>query len=246
MALDRLAAGSCACRGKPKRLGFKQKMPSTAQPVRRVRVYVDGFNLYYGLLRNRPDLKWLNLRKVAQMLFPRDQVDYVGYFTAAVDTDHASPSATHLRQRAYWDALRTLGVEIIEGRLERREKECRAHQCTYAGSRTFSAPVEKMTDVNIALRMVLDAQKHAPDAVCVISGDTDLLPAMRWLCENIRCMRRAYIPCAEQDMGFRRVDDFGNHGWWTRRLKEDLLLSCVLPETIGEGLQAIHRPVSWR
>jgi hypothetical protein len=221
-------------------------MTNVAQPVRRVRVYVDGFNLYYGLLRKRPNLKWLNLRKVARMLFPRDQVDYVGYFTAAVDADYASPSATNLRQQTYWDALRTLGVDIVQGRLERREKECRAHQCTHVGARTFSAPVEKMTDVNIALRMVLDAQQHKPDAVCVISGDTDLLPAMRWLRENAQCMRRAYIPCSEQDLGFRRVDDFGKNGWWTQRLKDEVLQNCLLPDVIGEEPQPIRRPSSWR
>ena len=221
-------------------------MTAPAQAVRRVRVYIDGFNLYYGLLRNRPDLKWLNLHKVAQMLFPRDKVEYVGYFTAAVDADHATPSPTHLRQKTYWEALRMLGVDIVQGRLERREKECRAHQCTHAGTRTFSAPVEKMTDVNIALRMVLDAQQHAPDAVCVISGDTDLLPAMTWLRTNVRCMRRAYIPCAERDLGYRRVDDFGKHDWWTQRLKEEVLQNCLLPEVTGEGSSAMRRPASWQ
>jgi 6-hydroxy-3-succinoylpyridine 3-monooxygenase len=220
-------------------------MTNAAQPVRHVRVYVDGFNLYYGLLRNPPDLKWLNLRKVAQMLFPRDQVDYVGYFTAAVDANHPSPSATHLRQQTYWNALRTLGVDIVEGRLERREKECRAHHCTHVGSRTFSAPVEKMTDVNIALRMVLDAQRHTPDAICVVSGDTDLLPAMRWLRENVKCMRRAYIPCAERDLGSRRVDEFGNNGWWTQRLAEEVLQNCILPDTVHIADDVILRPALW-
>lgn len=207
---------------------------------------MDGFNLYYGLIRARPDLKWLNLRKVSQMLFPRDQVDYVGYFTAEVDADHSSPSATNLRQKTYWNALRTLDVDIVKGRLEPREKECRAHQCSHAGSRTFSAPVEKMSDVNIALRMVLDAQRYAPDAICIISGDTDLLPAMRWLRDNVRCMRRIYIPCAEKDFGHRRVDEFGNHGWQTQRLKDEVLQSCILPDLVtGNESETIIRPSSW-
>lgn len=221
-------------------------MTAPSQAVRRIRVYIDGFNLYYGSLKNRPDLKWLNLRKVAQMLFPRDQVEYVGYFTAAVDLDHAVPSAQNLRQSAYWDVLKSLGVEIVEGRLERREKECRAHQCAHAGSRNFSVPVEKMTDVNLALRLVLDAQKYSPDAICVISGDTDLLPAMRWIRENVRCMRKAYIPCAQKDFGFRRMDDFGNHGWWTQRLKEDVLQNCILPETVPINDKVITCPANWR
>ena len=33
------------------------------------RVYVDGFNLYYGALRGTP-FKWLNLVKLAELLLP--------------------------------------------------------------------------------------------------------------------------------------------------------------------------------
>ena len=32
--------------------------------------YIDGFNLYYRAVRNT-EFKWLNLRKLAEILFPK-------------------------------------------------------------------------------------------------------------------------------------------------------------------------------
>ena len=42
----------------------------------RVRVYVDGFNLYYRALRNKPHYKWLNLLTLSrELLDPADTID---------------------------------------------------------------------------------------------------------------------------------------------------------------------------
>ena len=38
---------------------------------------------------------------------------------------------------------------------------------------------EKLTDVNIAIRMVSDAILEKPDLIMLISGDTDLIPPSR-------------------------------------------------------------------
>ena len=50
----------------------------------RVRVYVDGFNLYYRALRKTPH-KWLNPLTLAQgLLDPNDSIDRLRYFTARI------------------------------------------------------------------------------------------------------------------------------------------------------------------
>ena len=49
----------------------------------RANVYVDGFNLYYSALRRRfPDCKWLDVRALAETLFPNDEIARVLYFSA--------------------------------------------------------------------------------------------------------------------------------------------------------------------
>ena len=78
-------------------------------------VYIDGFNLYYGLLRHSPH-KWLNLEKfVKALLTDKYEVMAIKYFTARVTKDADDPDAA-IKQQQYLEALKSLGlVEIIEG-----------------------------------------------------------------------------------------------------------------------------------
>ena len=63
-------------------------------------VYVDGFNLYFGILQGTPDLKWLNLESFMDFLRPDEEVLGVRYFTALVDPQkHLSVSRD--RQKRY-------------------------------------------------------------------------------------------------------------------------------------------------
>ena len=80
----------------------------------RTRVYVDGFNLYYGALKGTP-FKWLNPVDLARRVLPAGYVvDKLLYFTAHVSgvSDPGAPA----RQHAYIAALRTLPeVEVHFG-----------------------------------------------------------------------------------------------------------------------------------
>lgn len=80
----------------------------------RTRVYVDGFNLYYGALKDTP-FKWLDPVKLAYQLLPAGHsVTKLKYFTARVSgiRDAGAPA----RQQAYLSALGTLPeVEILFG-----------------------------------------------------------------------------------------------------------------------------------
>jgi hypothetical protein len=70
-------------------------------------VHVDGFNLYYRLLEKRPDLKWLNIKLLAQKLLkPTNEIIGVRYYTARV-SGRVDPQAP-ARQQLYFDALATV------------------------------------------------------------------------------------------------------------------------------------------
>ena len=81
----------------------------------RARVYVDGFNLYYGALRGTP-FKWLNPFRLTASLLPRNwAIDRLRYFTARVlgKLDPRAPA----RQQVYLNALAALPeVEVHHGR----------------------------------------------------------------------------------------------------------------------------------
>ncbi len=48
-------------------------------------MYVDGFNLYYGVLKNTA-YKWLDLERFFKPLRPQDDIQAINYFTAIVET----------------------------------------------------------------------------------------------------------------------------------------------------------------
>ena len=79
-------------------------------------VYIDGYNLYYGLLRGSQGSKWLDLRALANAMFKEEhEILSVKYFTARVRT-YPHDIAAEERQKIYLQALSAFGgVEIIEG-----------------------------------------------------------------------------------------------------------------------------------
>lgn len=66
-------------------------------------VYVDGFNLYYGLLRGTRH-KWLDLRALFGKLLPKNDIVLVKYFTARIVAFPGNPAAPR-RQATYLRAL---------------------------------------------------------------------------------------------------------------------------------------------
>ena len=77
-------------------------------------VYVDGFNLYFGCVKGTPN-KWLNIRRLCEILLPGNQVECIKYFSAKVAVRPTNPSGP-VNQETYFRALRTLpNLEIHLG-----------------------------------------------------------------------------------------------------------------------------------
>ena len=84
-------------------------------------VYVDGYNLYYGLLR-KTTLKWLDLFALFRdhVLDPETELIQVRYYTAPVLGRMCDSPESPQRQRRYLQALRKMYPEkiaIIEGKI---------------------------------------------------------------------------------------------------------------------------------
>jgi uncharacterized LabA/DUF88 family protein len=146
----------------------------------RTRVYVDGFNLYYGAFREGPfgAYKWLNLVAFCQDILSRGHhVDMLRYFTARVKPSQGDPGAP-ARQAAYIQALRTLPEATIHmGTFSTHPKvrpvaDPGAH-CQPAVEVLITE--EKGSDVNLATYLLLDAFDDTFDTAVVVSDDSDLL-----------------------------------------------------------------------
>jgi uncharacterized LabA/DUF88 family protein len=135
-------------------------------------VYVDGFNLYYGLKAGYGrKYHWLDLQLLASSLLrPGQELRAVHYFTARAFNNSESEG----RQVTYLDALASHSpkVRLIEGRFQEKPQGC-----LNCGAR-WTAYEEKETDVNIAIALLEDAVLDAYDVAFIISGDSDLRPAV--------------------------------------------------------------------
>lgn len=129
--------------------------------------------MYYGAVRGTP-YKWLNLKRLFELLRPHDDLQLIRYFTAPV----TGPA----RQQLYLQALATTPlVEVILGNFKTKHVPCNISGCAYAGDRRLRIPEEKRTDVNIAVYMLDDAYQDLCDHFVLVSGDSDLVPAVRMI-----------------------------------------------------------------
>lgn len=153
----------------------------SAKKVERVIVYIDGFNLYFGMLEaGYTNCKWLNVKNLIQnLLKPDQQIIALKYFTSRVSNNPDKQK----RQTTYIEALETEEVEIVYGRYQVNDIEC--HRCGHI----WREPNEKMTDVNIATQMMVDAYKDKYDVAILISGDSDLVPPIKAVHENFPSKR---------------------------------------------------------
>ena len=137
----------------------------------RVITYIDGYNLYHGLLEaGLRSSRWLDLPTLGRSLLNSgQQLDLTRYFTTLVKANPAKAQ----RQGRYVDALRTLGnIEIDFGHFLSKPVTC--HSC---GNR-WTKNEEKKTDVNIAVRLLEDAYDDRFDTAIIVSGDGDLVSAI--------------------------------------------------------------------
>ena len=161
-------------------------------------VYIDGFNLYYGAVKGTP-FKWLNLQRYFTSIRQADEIVAIKYFTAMVR------GSAETRQRTYLAALATCPlVEVVLGAFKNRRVTCSYSDCatTTPGDRRFSMPEEKRTDVNIAIYMIDDAYQDECDNLVLVTGDSDLVPAVKLIRSRFQSKRvTLYVPARVPQRG---------------------------------------------
>jgi uncharacterized LabA/DUF88 family protein len=151
--------------------------------------YIDGFNLYYGLVSQTP-YRWLDLQRLCELLRPMENIQRVVYFTARIF------GSARAKQDAYLLALLTRPlIRIVEGNFKRKTIECLHEDCPSYQRRFFKSREEKRTDVNIAIAMLDDAYRNECDRLILISGDSDLVPAIEMIGKRFPALKiNVYIP----------------------------------------------------
>lgn len=144
--------------------------------INRVIAYIDGFNLYFGMRESGfGNCKWLDISSlIANSLSVNQELVEIKYFTSRVANDPGKQR----RQTLYLEALASTGVNIIYGLYKTKNVEC--NNCGHM----WQISNEKMTDVNIATHLLVDAFQDKFDTAILISGDSDLVPPIRVVHNN--------------------------------------------------------------
>lgn len=159
-------------------------------------IYVDGFNLYFRLLKQRPHLRWLNIKALAEAILSQEnEVVAVKYYTARVSSRLKAESPAY--QQVYLNALATVPeVAVHMGMFLTSEKfAALIHPPTFRPERTMEEPwpdvarilktEEKGSDVNLASHLLFDGFRDHYDVAAVISNDSDLVEPIRLVTQEL-------------------------------------------------------------
>lgn len=211
----------------------------------RANVYVDGFNLYFGALRNTPH-RWLDLEQLSHGLLRADyQLNRIRYFTARVKNRDGDPTVSD-RQQAYLRAIDTLpSVTIHYGLfLTHSTSMPRADGSGFA---QVLKTEEKGSDVNLATWLVLDAVDDDFDTALVISNDTDLIEPIQEVRRRFPVTVGVAAPVARPGRHPNRdlvnASDFNVHITKKRqKLLRDSQFTSPLTDADG---REIRKPATW-
>lgn len=147
-------------------------------------VYIDGFNFYYGQLKDSP-YKWLDLTKLFKtILGDENNLIKIKYFTARVQPTDRDPQV-NIRQDTYFRALEAHcpEVETHFGHFLRHKVFAENANPPPNKIEIFKTE-EKGSDVNLALHVLNDAWADAYDCAVIVSNDSDLAAALRMVKEQ--------------------------------------------------------------
>jgi uncharacterized LabA/DUF88 family protein len=200
-----------------------------------VRVYIDGFNVYHAIdALQRPKLKWLNHRRLAESFVRSgERLDEVHFFTAVLRWDQAKQQ----RHVNYLAALRAVGVQIHESRFAKVDRRCRAF------GKVCAFHEEKQTDVGIAVKMVTDAMAGKVDRLVLLTADSDQIPTAKF----IKSLPKVSLTLIYPPNRGSHARELGNHIPDRYELTAGRLGTCIFPRTVKDasGKAVAFRPAAY-
>lgn len=211
-------------------------------------VYIDGYNMYYGILR-KSQYKWLDIFKLfnEQLLKPdSSELIEVRFYTAPILGTMCDDKLSPQRQRTYLQALKKLYPEkviVIEGRMIQFKPHRRPIDSSlgieFVQVQDFE---EKKTDVSIAVDMLLDACSHRCEQMVLCTNDSDQEPTLKALREKHPNIKIGLVsPIKKHDRYASK--DLAKYAHWQQTIHEVHLANAQLPEKIPHT--SIRKPEAW-
>lgn len=208
-------------------------------------VYVDGFNLYYRKLQGTPH-KWLNLRRFAELMLPKNDVREIYYFTARITPRPGDPEQPQ-RQQTYLRALGSIGAQIVFGTFQSKPKQRPLLNDLVLGDERLTAGTavwildteEKGSDVNLATLLLGNAAARRCDMSVVVSNDSDLELAIRTCCQDLRHPVGVLSTQPSNSLALKSGATF------YKRIRQGVLRESQFADVLSDADGEFHKPPTW-
>jgi 6-hydroxy-3-succinoylpyridine 3-monooxygenase len=233
----------------------------------RTRIYIDGYNLYYGCLKGT-SLKWLdplalfqnhilpsvtatvNGKKLVSDLRPVA----INFFTALILEQAAKANDSLACQEQYHSALskHTPGrIETIKGYYSITEARAKVidpidpekwpRDCNVTEVWKLE---EKQSDVNLAIHAVKDALLGGIEHVVFVTNDTDIVPALQMIRASSQVAIGLVIPTTDHER--TPNTELAKHAHWVRsHITETELRASQFPRVVQHPRRPAIKPDSW-
>ena len=200
-------------------------------------VYIDGFNLYYGAVKNTP-YRWLNIAAMCQLLLSRDELNQIKYFTALVSPRPGDPGQP-TRQRTYLRALRTIpNLTIILGRFLTHDVMM-PRAAPASGYVKVTKTEEKGSDVNLATHLLVDGYQDTYEIAIIVSNDSDLLAPIQVVTGQLKKPVGLLNPQKHPSRALLP------HVKFIKQIRSGVLARSQFPVTLTDARGSFSKPASW-
>jgi len=131
---------------------------------RKISIYIDGSNFYFSIKKTF-NCK-IDIEKFCKKLVSDNDLISINYYISPLE--QFSNPGMYAEQQSFFEKIKKIEkLKIIFGRLEKRKRDGEVYY------------IEKASDVNLALDLVLDAQKGIYEKAYLISNDGDFSGAVK-------------------------------------------------------------------
>jgi len=211
---------------------------SLLKAMAKTNVYVDGFNLYYGAVKDTP-YRWLDLAKLGKILLPGDTIQAIKYFTARVSGRPHDPDQP-TRQQIYLRALKTIpDLTIVYGHFLTHSRRMVLTGSNPPKKVWVDVTEEKGSDVNLGTHLLHDGFKGLYELAVLITNDSDLLEPVRIVRHHLGLSVGILNPHQYHSCVLRQ------HATFVKRIRQAHTAACQSPETMTDAKATFHKPSGW-
>ena len=153
--------------------------------MKRVVLYIDGSNFYYGLKSiygEEKELSNFNFLKLGEKLSEERDLICIYYYNAPLD--YKNNPGKYAKQQKFFDKVKTTDkVKLILSRLQKRKIK---------GTDKYYYVI-KGDDIHLASDMIKGAYENMYDVTILVSGDGDFIPAVKIVQEKEKLVENAYF-----------------------------------------------------